>query len=196
MPYTPTIAISEFDALLLRYYPAIAQSAGFPALKAPWPNYLTFLQPVINESMILSDEERLVGQEFQVNQTTVVDPFATERAYCFGTLTFAMLINNETRRNYGKIHLAEVALLWRRQSGTPMDSLRMYGTMVSSAIPKFEAIGKCYLAAFVEPNVTVKRKMGSALDWFGSLFICGVLLGQIDDYMTLKDHMNSGTGGV
>ena len=124
----------------------------------------------------------------QREQTTVADERATERAIYFGLLYFTVLITNKQRSRYPRIDLDELTEKVLAQALTPMESLQNYGDIMRAARPQIEAMGRNFLIWHVEPNVTDKCKMDEALGWFATQFVSGVLLGQITDYLCLRDY--------
>lgn len=187
--YPVSVAIAEFDSFLTIVGSQTTQRPEYAQLKASWPGLLQFLQPIVTGERLFGDDAiEYAALRFQREQTSITDERATERAIYFGIMSFTIIIFNKFRERYAGISLDELGENWLSQALTPMESLEKYGTLIQEARPRIEALAKHFLIRHVEPAVTDKSKMDDALGWFATQFLSGVLLGQMTDYLTLRNH--------
>lgn len=189
MKIPPSTAIAEFESFLVSIGARTAQSSEYATQKALWPSLLQFLQPIITGERIFgADAIENAAPFFQRDQTSVIDETASDRAIYFGLLSFTIAINNKQRGRYLTLSLDEITEFYRVQAFTPSEALASYGEYYQKASPAIEKLGNLFLVHHIEPKITDPKKLDDACEWFSTQFLCGVLLGQITDFLTLRDH--------
>lgn len=188
--YPIQAAIEDFDSMVRSVAPRVAQKPQYGSVKAGWPNYLSFLEPLVSGRHFFFGAETIdyARSEFQKKITSVENEQATEKALYFGVMSISILAVAKRHDDYRMIDFEELSHLWLSQSVDPIESLKGYAFFELVNLNGLDTLLQAYLRLHVQPLVKDPKKMTDALSHFETQFFRGILLGQIVEYLILRPH--------
>lgn len=189
MKYPVEAAIADFDTMLHEVAPRVARKPEYAAVKSGFPEYLSFLEPLVSRRYLHSAEAiDWLLPEFIRDELGIRDDKISERALYFGVMGVSTLSVLKRRENYRKIDLAELAELWQAQYLYPIESLKNCGFFERVSTNGLDILLQGFLRLYVKPLITSPEKSTEAFSHFETQFFSGILLGELVGFLILRDH--------
>jgi hypothetical protein len=189
MKYPVESAVADFDAMVREVSPGVAKKPQYAAVKSSFPEYLSFLEPLVSGRYLHSTEAidwalpKFISEELGIRDEQI-----SERAIYFGVMAVSILAVLKHHENYRKIDFAELAELWQTQYVYPIESLNNVGFFKRVNTNGLDILLQGFLRLHVKPLIKSPEKSTKAFSHFETQFFSGILLGELVAYLILREH--------
>lgn len=193
--FSPKATISKFESILEEVASGILDDQKYVSQRQLRSQLLQFLRPIITD-LYLGDPQAyaIVKRDMQEFTSVSVQGIIEEILY-YGLLTFYTFYSNKARHLYQKISLAEVYEEWHSHALYPdkaLKKLSFYRVVDRRVTQRF--FSQLYLVE-IKPHIRNHRKARKAIQYFRSIYLSGVLLGQTADIFVLKHYFEQKDSG-
>ena len=187
MSYSIQAAINDFDSVVLAVAPSVSKKPAYIAARNGLGNYLQILKPLVSGEFLYTAEEIQFLHDFNRYNLSVEDPNANERALYCGIMAFYTLMLIREREKYPIIDLKMLSERWVSEMVFPKQALARYVMFESVNRNALNLLAAGFLDIHVQPRVRDPQKLEEATAHFDTQFFSGVLLCQIETWVTLKN---------